>query len=53
MPLFSASATRGGRNKDGKKDGTEEEFFLKGKRRTLGDVAVEGVDDDCNVGSHG
>lgn len=46
-PFFSASATRG--NKAVREIGHRN----KKERRTLGDVAVEGIDDDCNVGSHG
>jgi len=46
-PFFSASATR--ENKVVRKMGHRN----KRERRTLGDVAVEGIDDDCDVGSHG
>jgi hypothetical protein len=52
MPFFSASATRGGNNKDVRK-GEMGDRAEKRERRTLGDVAVEGIDDDCDVGSHG
>jgi hypothetical protein len=54
MPFFSASATRWGGNKDVREAGHRlYEEREKRKRRTLGDVAVEGIDDDCDVRSHG